>query len=127
MGNDWITLPLSASRITSFCGLRPATNSRRCSRSIAKAVGCPAGATGQCDLIVSATESMATTVFFSLDLARHFQSRHIENNRLGGSAIADESFAKFFDQRYSMALFQSGDRSDHRAAISVGDLHFRTV
>jgi len=23
MGNDWITLPLSASRITSFCGLRP--------------------------------------------------------------------------------------------------------
>ena len=65
MGNDWMTLPLSASIMTRNCGLRPLENSRRCSRSISLATGVPAGATGQRALIVRECVSTTATSFFS--------------------------------------------------------------
>ncbi len=66
-------------------------------------------------------------IFLALSFAGHFQARHIENHRLGGSAVADESFAEFLHQGYSMALLQSGNRSDHGSAVRIGHLYFRTV
>ena len=63
MGNDWITLPLSAFITTSIAGSRPATNNRRCSRSIAIGAGAPAGAIGQRDFTCRLRESIAYLAF----------------------------------------------------------------
>src|SRR5258705_7903643 len=54
-----MTLPVSASIITSIWGSRPPEKSRRFFRSIPIEVGCPSGATGHRVLIWSPRESMA--------------------------------------------------------------------